>query len=94
MREGPWVAWNPPQPFASPDDPLPKSYEGSYLHGDPHGPWTLWRSNGRKLSERVYDRGKVVSGTTWDEDGNVFHHIEPEDAEAPGEEEAAERRDP
>jgi hypothetical protein len=38
---------------------------GSYLHGQPHGMWTIWHANGVMYRKGAYDQGRKTGTWTW-----------------------------
>ena len=63
VTEGPIVAWYPNGQM---------QLRGEKKAGKGHGDWINWHDNGQKAAESVWDSDTWVSGTCWDEQGQVL----------------------
>ena len=46
-----------------------QKFEGSYKNGLLHGKSKIWHQNGNLAQETIYERGAIISKTSWDENG-------------------------
>ena len=46
-----------------------QKFEGSYKNGLLHGTSKIWHQNGNLAQETIYEKGAIISKTSWDENG-------------------------
>jgi len=46
-----------------------RKFEGSYKNGLLHGKSKIWHQNGNLAQETIYEKGMIISKTSWDENG-------------------------
>ena len=49
-----------------------QKFEGSYEGGQLHGMSRIWYENGNLSEETIYDKGVIISKTSWDENGIII----------------------
>ncbi len=49
-----------------------QKFEGSYKMGQLHGMSRIWYENGNLAEETIYDKGVIISKTSWDENGIII----------------------
>ena len=49
-----------------------QKFEGSYKDGQLHGMSRIWHENGNLAEETIYDKGVIISKTSWDENGIII----------------------
>jgi len=57
--------------------------EGKYLDYDKHGEWTGYREDGNLYFEEIYEKGKLISGTSYDDAGNEYVYVVTEEQAMP-----------
>ena len=50
-----------------------QKFEGSYQDGQLHGMSRIWHENGNLAEETIYEKGVIISKTSWDENGIIIN---------------------
>ena len=50
-----------------------QKFEGSYKDGQLHGMSRIWYENGNLAEETIYEKGVIISKTSWDENGIIIN---------------------
>ena len=50
-----------------------QKFEGSYQDGQLHGMSRIWHENGNLAEETIYEKGVMISKTSWDENGIIIN---------------------
>ena len=50
--------------------------KGYFKDYQKHGKWTAYRKNGELYFEETYDQGKLIKGTSYDKQGNVYEYVQ------------------